>query len=168
MACVKRSIIDSGQFAIAGIQVDEVQRHDAKFTISVPDSKRFAWLPQPDFELTAQSPSSSNPSDIEYEFRSSKQNASLISTIGTKENQSRWRPDYYVRFSRNEIELEGVVSFNSDHRALAGLEIVGGDWNISSLIDDKTSQIIPPSLWTHTRFAYHPIRIGSLKVRSVI
>jgi hypothetical protein len=140
---VKLPNVDSGQFAISGIQVDEVQRHDAKLTISVPDAKRFAWLPQPDFELTAQSPSTSNPSEIEYEFRCSKQNAILTGFIGTKENQSRWRPDYRVRFSRSEIELEGVISFNSDHRALAGLEIVGGEWNIGSLIDDKTSQVVP-------------------------
>jgi hypothetical protein len=147
---------DNGQLSISAIQIDEVQRHDARLVIVVPASKRFTWIPHPDFELSAQTPSTNNPGEVEYEFWCVQQNATLSSFIGTKETQARWRPDYRIRFARNEIELEGVISFNSDHRSLAGLEIYGGEWRLSALVDDKTGQAIP-----FESIDLHSIRIPS-------
>jgi hypothetical protein len=138
---------DSGQVAdeplsFRGLEIEEAQRHEGRFTIVLPLRSRFSWPPGSDQVLVQQVPSADSAEAMDYEFRFFRQPFQLNGLISEEKTAARWSSDYIVRLDGSELVLEGILTPPSDRKSFVGWELLGGVWQVESVVSEKTGEPI--------------------------
>jgi hypothetical protein len=138
---------DSGQVAdeqliFRGLEIEEAQRHEGRFTIVLPSRSRFSWPPGSDQVLVQQAPSADSAEATDYEFRFFRQPFQLNGLIAEEKTAARWNSDYLVRLDGSELVLEGILTPPSDRKSFVGWELLGGAWQVESVVSEKTGEPI--------------------------
>jgi hypothetical protein len=126
-----------------GLLVEEAQRQSGQLRVIVPATRRMSWLPNVDYLFVSQTPSTEVPGATEYDFQFARP-SSMTATISIEATDLvRWRPDYMVHFGRNEMRLEGILTFNADPQSLVGLEIRAAGWRLGDFRMETNGQVLP-------------------------
>ncbi len=151
----------NGNFSVTGIEVEGVQRHEGHLSVVLPMKARFSWLPSTEYLLSRQLPANDVSDAIEYDFRFNRQPIRLHALISDDAAQVRWRPDYLVSFDKNGMRLQGVLTFPNDPSQLIGLNIVGGNWKLDTVVWDKTGELVETEFVDGNTVRFLPSNLSS-------